>query len=63
MTSQLSRMGTKNKPLAGLFHRLKPIAAQNLDKELKGLGRSIYLAFKSSKWYARPVTLRNPALI
>ena len=27
------------------------------------LGNRIYFAFRSSKWYARPVTLRNPALI
>ena len=27
------------------------------------LGRLSYFAFRSSKWYARPVTLRNPALI
>ncbi len=51
------------KPLAGLFHRLTPSAFKNLDKEMKGLGRSIYFAFRDSKWYARPVTLRNPALI
>ena len=25
--------------------------------------RSSCLAFRGSKWYARPVTLRNPALI
>ena len=25
---------------------------------MKGLGRSSYFAFKGSKWYARPVTLR-----
>ena len=30
---------------------------------LEGLGRSIYFAFRDSKWYARPVTLRNQALI
>jgi len=30
---------------------------------MKGPGRSIYFAFRDSKWYARPVTLRNPALI
>ena len=30
---------------------------------LERLGRSSYFAFRSSKWYARPVTLRNPALI
>jgi hypothetical protein len=30
---------------------------------MKGLGRSIYFAFRGSKWYARPVTLRIQALI
>ena len=30
---------------------------------LEALGRLSYFAFRSSKWYARPVTLRNPALI
>jgi hypothetical protein len=29
---------------------------------LEGLGRSIYFAFRDSKWYARPVTLRDQAL-
>ena len=30
---------------------------------MKGLGRSSYFAFRGLKWYARPVTLRIPALI
>src|SRR2546428_12671804 len=30
---------------------------------LEALGRLSYFAFRSSKWCARPVTLRNPALI
>jgi hypothetical protein len=30
---------------------------------MKGLGRSIYFAFRGSKWCARPVMLRIPALI
>jgi hypothetical protein len=30
---------------------------------LERLGSLGYFAFRSSKWYARPVTLRNPALI
>ena len=38
-------------------------ALSKVSKELKELGRSIYFAFRDSKWYARPVTLRNPALI
>ena len=29
----------------------------------KGLGRASCFAFRGSKWYARPVTLRIPALI
>jgi len=29
----------------------------------QGLGRSSYFAFRGSKWYARPVTLRIQALI
>jgi hypothetical protein len=38
-------------------------ALSKISKKMKGLGRSIYFAFRGSKWYARPVTLRNPALI
>ena len=34
-----------------------------INNQMKGPGRSIYFAFRDSKWYARPVTLRNPALI
>jgi hypothetical protein len=30
---------------------------------MKGLSRSSYFAFRDSKWYARPVTLRIQALI
>jgi len=51
------------KPLAGLFHRLTPSAFKNLDREMTARGRSSCFAFRDSKWYARPVTLRNPALI
>ena len=38
-------------------------ALSEIYNKMKGLGRSIYFAFRGSKWYARPVTLRNPALI
>jgi len=34
-----------------------------LTLHLEGVIRSIYFAFKGSKWYARPVTLRIQALI
>ena len=50
-------------PLAGLFHQLTPSAFKNRNSARKGLGRSSYFAFRGSKWYARPVTLRIPALI
>jgi hypothetical protein len=50
-------------PLAGLFHQLTPSAFKNRNSARKGLGRSSYFAFRGSNWYARPVTLRIPALI
>ncbi len=37
--------------------------SKSLDKEIKGLGRSIYFASRSSKWYARPVTLRYADIV
>ena len=52
-----------DEPLAGLFHQLTPSAFKNRNSARKGLGRSIYFAFRGSKWYARPVTLRIQALI
>jgi hypothetical protein len=50
------------KPLAGLFHRLAP-STSKVNEGRKWLGRSICFAFRGSKWYARPVMLRIPALI
>ena len=52
-----------SEPLAGLFHQLTPSTFKIRIQVMKGLGRSSYFAFRGSKWYARPVTLRIQALI
>ena len=51
----------RNEPLAGLFHQLTPSAFLKPYPVTKELGRSIYFAFRGSKWYARPVTLAGKA--
>ena len=38
------------KPLAGLFHRLTPSLSRRCYDSGKGVGRSIYFAFRGSKW-------------
>ena len=64
-----SNLTLRTRPLCALSYgdknqtpgrSLSPAHTQHF---LEALGRLSYFAFRSSKWYARPVTLRTPALI
>ncbi len=53
----------KCEPLAGLFHQLTPGAFKNRSSAAKGLDRSIYFAFRGSKWLSRQaMLLRRPVI-